>query len=1083
MSPETVPGTEAEPRHQERLTSTKQTEQSATEGERKYITALFSDLSGYTALSEKLDPEDVKDILGDIFKEISQVVARYDGFIEKYVGDAVMALFGVKKSHEDDPIRAILAAREIHERVAMLSKIYESRIGQRLSMHTGINTGMVVTGSVKSEMGTHGVLGDTINLAARLNSVSKEGEVLVGPGTFIQARGYFGFEALPPVQVKGKSEPIRIYRVVSPLDQPKKVHRLFGLRASLIGRKMEVAFLEKALEKLEQKQGSIIAICGSAGTGKSRLVDEFKASLDLDKVQWLSGQAYPYAQNRPYFTLIDLLNNGFRIEEGDPPQKIKRKIEIQTKILSKKTEEIVPYIGKLFNLKYPQTERIGPETWKGRLHESIQEILTALAARAPTIICLEDLHWSDSASLELFRFLLSDFGYPVIFLCVYRPTITLFTTYHIRTLGHKYQEIRLLDLSLSETRDMIASLLKTDSIPPDLIRLIHEEVEGNPFYIEELINSLIESDILVHDKGRWQMIRPITASDIPPTIQGVIAGRLDRLEKEMKRILQEASVIGRAFFYDILTKVTEQRPKMDYYLNVLRHLDLIDIRSYQPDLEYLFKHALTQEVVYNGLLKKERQIIHERIGAVIEELFSDRLPEFYEALAFHFRRGRSMQKAIEYLMNSGEKSLNRYALEESHRYFKAAFELLTKQTHDNRLLLIDLLNKWSFVYYYRGRYRELLRLLKNHQQLAESLADTDRLGMFYAWLGCALWHREQFSQAYQYMTSSLRIGERNNNNIIIGYACSWLTWISTELGLLEKAVEYAIRAQQIYEAGDGNQYIYINSLAGMGYAFWHRGEKRKTFQVGQKLLALGQSHSDRRSKVMGYSCLGWSRLIAGDISEAKSFFEQAIQESAAPWYSVFPKLALAYGTILSGRLNDAKELIDEIIEFSTEHGAEFAGGPADFFRGVILIAGGEFHTGIKILEEKLQAWTDNGSKLRQTACGYILASLYANIALKKRKLGKTKIVKNIGFVLKKVPFATQKAKEYFNIYTEAARQIGANGVLGQAYLNWGLLLKEKGDIDSAHRCLAEAIQILEKCGAEEYLKQAKTAMDALVHKK
>jgi predicted ATPase len=950
-------------------------------------------------------------------------------------------------------------------------------------MHTGINTGLVVTGSVKSETGTHGVLGDTINLAARLNSVSKEGEVLVGPDTFKQARGYFGFEALPPVQVKGKSEPISIYRVLAPLDQPKKVHRLFGLRANLIGRKMEIAFLEKALEKLEQKQGSIIAISGPAGTGKSRLAEEFKASLDLDKVQWLSGQAYPYAQNMPYFPLIDLLNNGFRIEEGDPPKKIKRKIELQTKILSKKTEEIVPYIGKLFNLEYPQTERIGPETWKVRLHEAIQEILFPLTDRAPTIICLEDLHWADPSSLELFRFILSDFRYPVIFLCIYRPTITLFTTYHIRTLGHKYQEIRLQDLSLSETRDMIASLLKTDNIPPDLIRLIHEEVEGNPFYIEELINSLIESDILIHNKGNWQMKRSITASDIPPTIQGVIAGRLDRLEKEMKRILQEASVIGRAFFHDILTKVTEQKQKFDYYLSILRHLDLINIRSYQPDLEYLFKHALTQEVVYNGLLKKERQTIHERIGAVIEELFSDRLPEFYEALAFHYQRGRSVDKAIEYLMNSGEKSLNRYALEESHRYFKDAFEILIKQSDDNRLHLIDLLNKWSFVYYYRGRYRELLRMLKNHQQLAESLADTDRLGMFYAWLGCALWHREQFSEAYQYMTSALKIGEENNNKNIIGYACSWLTWISTELGLLDEAVEFAIRAQQIYEAGDGNQYIYINSLAGMGYAFWHKGEKRKTFQVGQDLLQLGQSQSDPRSKVMGYSCLGWSRLIAGDILEATSYFKQAIQVSAAPWYTVFPKLALAYGTILSGRLDDAKELINEIIDFSTEHGAEFAGEPAQFFRGVILFAGGEIHTGIKIIEEKLQAWTDNGSKLRQASCGYILASLYAHIAMKKKKLRKAKIVKNIGFVLKKVPFATQKAKEYFNIYTEAAREIGANGVLGQAYLDWGLLLKEKGDIDSAHRCLVEAIQILEKCEAEEYLKQAKMAMDALDPKK
>ncbi|MEN8808637.1 MAG: adenylate/guanylate cyclase domain-containing protein, partial [Desulfobacterales bacterium] len=281
--------------------------QLATEGERKHVTVLFSDLSGYTAMSEKLDPEEVKDITGRIFGDASKIIAKYDGFVEKYAGDAVMALFGVPSAHEDDPIRAIKTAREIHDRVGALSPQIEGKIGQPISMHSGINSGLVVTGELDLEKGIHGVAGDTINVAARLSNSALAGDILVGHETYKRSEGYFQFEDLAPVQFKGKSKPVQVYKFQAVKEQPQKVHRLHGLRARLIGRKAEMAQLAEAVENMKQGKGAVISIVGTAGTGKSRLVEEFKASLDLKEIQWREGNAYAYAQNIPYIPIIDLI--------------------------------------------------------------------------------------------------------------------------------------------------------------------------------------------------------------------------------------------------------------------------------------------------------------------------------------------------------------------------------------------------------------------------------------------------------------------------------------------------------------------------------------------------------------------------------------------------------------------------------------------------------------------------------------------------------------------------------------------------------------------------------------------------------
>ena len=1052
------------------------------EGERKHVTVLFSDMSGYTAMSERLDPEDVKEIMSRIFGRISKVIDKYEGFVEKFVGDAVMALFGVPKTHEDDPVRAIRAAREIHDLVEALSPELEEKVGRPLSMHTGINTGLVVTGEVDMEKGTHGVTGDSINLASRLSGLAKEGEILVASDTYRQAVGYFTFETLEPTRVKGKTEPVQFYKVISQKQMPVTTRRLSGVRSDLVGRKVELTELREAVETLETGKGGIFSICGDAGTGKSRLVEEFKSSLELEKIQWLEGHAYAYAQNIPYFPLIDLLNRLFHIEESDSTENVRQKVESGLEDLVEKKESILPYIGSLYSLSYPEIEEVSPEFWKSRLRDAIQMILSALARRAPTIYFLEDLHWADPSFVELLRHNLLELRQPAIVLCVYRPVFNLFTTEQSRSMANVYHEIRLQDLSSSEAQGMLESLLKADGIPSDLRRFVQDKAEGNPFYLEELVNSLIETETLIQDNGSWKVTRTITETDISSTINGVISGRLDRLENETKRVLQEASVIGRAFFYEILKRITALKHDIDGFLRGLEQLDIIRTRSLQPDLEYMFKHNLTQEVVYNSLLKKERQAAHERIALVMEQLFPDRLPEFCETLAFHFKQGRSPLKAVDYLIKSGEKSLKRYAVEESHQYFKEAFDLLSSKsdrTKEADGLLIGLLIKWALVFYYRGDFKGLTDLLYAHEVLAESLEDKAKLGMLYAWLGFSLTVRDRLMDSYDYLLKALDLGEEIHDQQVEGYACTWLAWTCALLGLLDKAVEFGERGHEIARSLPTDHYLYFKSLGGIGCARGWMGDGKRAIKAGEVLLDYGRKHSNIRSMVMGHYITGLGHFATGDRASAIKSFEKAIQVSADPFYSHFPRLSLGMSYLLDGRFQEAEDALDEVLTFSRNFGTEGFGSFAYAGLGMVSIVKGHMNHGLKMLEKIIRSSKENEGKYSYSLYKIFLGTVYLQIVQGEGELSLSTMFKNIGFMVKNVPFAGKKAEDHFNKAIEVAKEIGAKALQGLACLNLGLLHKAKKRTEQARKCMTEAVQLFEQCEAETSLKQAKEALASL----
>jgi class 3 adenylate cyclase/tetratricopeptide (TPR) repeat protein len=1051
------------------------------EGERKHVTVLFSDLSGYTALSENLDPEEVKEIVGRIFGQIKSVIDKYEGFIEKFAGDAVMAIFGVPRAHEDDPVRAIKAAREIHDVVDDMSPGLVAKIGRPLSMHTGINTGLVVTGEINPEKGTHGVSGDTLNVASRLSDLAESGEILVGQATYRGCEGYFTFESLKPAMVKGKQEPVPIYRLLSAKEEPITTRRASGLTSQLIGRNAELAQLQEAFGRLQEGKGSILSVVGDAGTGKSRLVEEFRSSLDLTQIQWLQGHAYGYSQSMPYFPLIDLLNRTLQIEEGDPPDTVRHKIESGIELLAEDRKDIAPYIGRLYALDYPELAQITPENWKSNLQHAVRMVLSNLTRTRPTIVCLEDLQWSDPSTLELMRFLLSDINDPALFLCTYRLPFSISTSHQLSGLGKSYQEIQLKDLSASEAQVMVQSMLKTQNIPAALQKFIQEKLEGNPFYMEEVVNALIESASLVRENGGWKLTRPISELEVSSTIYGVISGRLDRLENETKRVLQEASVIGRTFLYEILKRVSELKDSIDRCLSGLERLDLIRARSLHPDLEYFFKHAMTQEVVYNGLLKKERRDIHERIGLVMEQIFHERLPELYETLAYHFKQGHSVPKAIAYLMKSGEKSLERYSVEEAHQFYQQAFEILAaknEKSKEEEVILIDLLNSWGYVYYYLGDFKEFTALFAANRYLAESLGDDDRLGMFYVWLGIADSMSGRAKDAYEYLIKAQNLGQKCGNQKIEGYACTWLSWVCAELGLYDEGILHGERAHQIAKNFPADQYLFFKSLAGLAFVYTFMGLPQKALECGKILLEHGRKYSNSRSNVMGHYSMSMGYAMAGNFEACIKSSRQAVAVSKDPFYSKFPAIAMNLAYAMDGQFDKAMESQQELVEFCEKYEVGELLVYENIIRGAAMVASGRMDQGLKIIEESRQISAKNQRKTPLAVSEYVLGMIYSQIATGP-KPNLSIMAKNIGFLIKNVPSASKKAEEHYQKAIELSEEIGANGYRGISHLGLGQFYQAKKKTDQAGQYIGKAIEILEECQAEQYLKKAKQALASL----
>jgi len=479
--------------------------------ERKHITVLFSDLSGYTAMSEKLDPEEVKEITTRIFGEAAKIVDRYEGFVEKYIGDAVVALFGVPKAHEDDHLRAIRAAREIHEIVTTVGLQHERKIGRRLTFHSGIATGLVVTGEINLEKGTHGVAGDTINLASRLSGIAKPGEIIVGENTYLQSTGAFSFDKLEPVSLKGKAEPVIPYKLVEEKAEATRGLATQGISSPLVGRNAEIAAIKASVNRLLDGQGGILSVIGEAGLGKSRLMAEIHRHYAHENLFWLEGRTLSYGQKISYWPFKEILRQYAGITEDDSDTEAWEKFEAKiTGVFGETANEILPYLASLLGLEVKgelgkNLEHLDGDSMGKQVYLSSRRFFERLAGNRPLVLVFEDLHWADESTILLIEHLFALIDRVPLLICgVSRPEVNVpavrLRESALKDHERRYTEIRLNPLSPTECTDLMNNLLSIEDLPSRVRQVILQKADGNPFFLEEPAYMEEVSD-LAHRRG------------------------------------------------------------------------------------------------------------------------------------------------------------------------------------------------------------------------------------------------------------------------------------------------------------------------------------------------------------------------------------------------------------------------------------------------------------------------------------------------------------------------------------------------------------------------------------------------------
>jgi class 3 adenylate cyclase/tetratricopeptide (TPR) repeat protein len=1036
----------------------------AADPERKQVTALFSDLSGYTALSERLDPEETREIMSAIFADAAEVVGAYGGRIEKFIGDAIMVIFGVPESHEDDPGRAVRAALELHKSVAARAPELRRKVGVDVALHSGINTGVVVTGELHVDGGTAGPLGDTINTAARLMEMAGPGEILVGPETRRAIEAAFELDEIGDEYLKGKAEAIQVARVIGhaskPADRPRR-------RARFIGRQEEIGVLLGGVERLLDGEGGAVAICGGAGTGKTRLVEELRARVGLD-VRWLEGRAYPYAENIPYFLLSNLLNWSWRIRESDSPATVQRKVREGIAALDAQPEALMPVIAKLYGFEIEGAAFIDREAYRERLFHALSRLLAALAEARPTVVCLQDLQWADASSLYLVRRLLAAPPAPVLFVCNYRPGPEL---------GDVAREIILGEFSPRQTRQLVESLLDDEAPPDDLIRFVEGQAGGNPFFVEELVNALVESRTLERRADAWSLRSLPAETTIPSTIRGVIAARIDRLDETSRLVLRRAAVLGREFLPSVLDRLVEREVDVEACLERLVSADLVRPKSGQPEPAYTFKHTLTQEVAYMGLLRAERVALHARAAVAMEAILGDRVPEFVETLAFHFARGGVDAKAVHYLIEAGRKATARYALDEADSHLQQAYEMLVDRprTADEDRVLIELLLEWILVVFYQNKLAEMLARLQSYESVAAAVDDEELRGMYAGWLGLALFLNDDLEGSLEKLELAHRIGLSSGSDRVVAYANSWKTYTLWFLGREAEALEAADLAKPLAARFPDDHYLYFSGPAAAAGACAAIGDLRSTRSMGESLVEYAGSSGNTRAAVAGYSSISLGLALQYDFDGAVDVARVAKSRAIDPFYRAWATFYEALGLAWAGRVEESRTAVEEL----QAYGGRFWTTLARPLEGLTLLGEGRLSAGMKLLRQHLDYVTRIRSKWLENFARIMLGRLFTDIVCRESHPTTMTLLRNPGFVFRAVIGARSRARQCLESVIRETDENEVTASLGVAHLNLARLDQHGGDIPGARAHLEQAIAVFEDHGAVRAIEDSEALAGAL----
>ena len=814
------------------------TSRTALEGERKQVTVLFVDISGFTSLSERLDVEEVHQLMSRAFDLMLAEVHRYEGTVNQFLGDGIMALFGAPIAHEDHARRAVHAALGI-DRVL---REYQQELAPRgigFRARQGLNTGLVVVGSIGSDLRMdYTAVGDTTNVAARLQQVGEPGKVTVSESTHRLVRGYFDTRPLGALHLKGKTEPVAAWEVVAAHETRTRleVEADRGL-TPFLGRERELGQLLDAFERARSGQGQVTLVVGDAGIGKSRLLHELRRRVG-EEADWREGHCLSFGRAMAFHPLVDLVRRQFAVADTDGAAAIAAKIEQGLLSIGADVASSAPYLRALLSVDPGDVDvkAMSPAQRRGETFEALRRMLVRAAEQRPQVLVIEDLHWIDSASEQFLAMLVDTVpALRALLVFTYRPGYS-------HSFSERSYVTRVVPAALSteDSTRMVAAVLATAAVPEDLHRLITSKAEGNPFYLEELVKSLEEGGALRRQGSRYELTRAVGEIAIPGTIQDVIAARIDRLAEAPKRTLQLAAVIGREFTRRLVDRLAEVRERTEGFLRELTALELILERRLYPELEYMFKHALTQDVAYASLLVQRRRELHGLVGLAIEELYADRLPEHYEMLAHHFSRAEDWGRALAYLLKAAEKATQAFGFRQALELYGNALDAVARLGDRVPVAtLIAIHRARAELFFGVGDFRQCREAAAELLSLSRRIEDRPLEAAALVQLATASFWLEDFPTALQRAQEAIEIAEAVDARAALTgavYVRSYVHAVSGKLDMAESGFTRSIEIAR--ELGDRSQEALALHMVANQRAW--QGQYRESLELSRAGSRLGR---------------------------------------------------------------------------------------------------------------------------------------------------------------------------------------------------------------------------------------------------
>jgi class 3 adenylate cyclase/tetratricopeptide (TPR) repeat protein len=868
------------------------TSRSALEGERKLVTVLFADLRGSMELLAERDPEDARQLLDPVLERMMEAVHRYEGTVNQVMGDGIMALFGAPIAHEDHAVRACYSALRMQETVKHYAAEVQRTQGVPIHIRVGLNAGEVVVRAIGSDLHMdYTAVGQTTHLAARMEQMAMPGSILITAAVLALAEGFIAVKPLGPVPVKGLAAPVEVYEVVDvgPVRTRLQAAVARGL-TRFVGRASELDTLTQALARAGAGHGQVAALVGEAGVGKSRLVYEFLHAQHTQGWLMLASSSVSYGKATPYLPVLDLLKGYCGIDSRDDLRRRREKVVGKVLGLDEALRPTLPALLALLEVPVdePQWQALEPPQRRQRTLDALKRLLLRESQVQPLLLVFEDLHWIDTETQDLLDSLVESLPTAQLLLLVnYRPE-------YQHGWGSKtyYTQLRLDPLPPVSVQALLQALLGDAASLAPLTPLLIARTEGNPFFLEESVRTLVETGILVGEPGAYRLAQSLDALHVPATVQAVLAARIDRLPPEEKRLLQTAAVIGTEVPLPVLQAIAEV-PEAELH-RALAHLQAAEFlyeTQLFPDQAYTFKHALTHEVAYGSLLQERRRLLHARIVEALEELAPDRLTEQVERLAHHALRGEVWDKALAYFRQAGEKAMGRSAHSEAAGYFEQALSALAHlpQERDTREQAVDLRVALCWALRLLGDLERVLVYLREAEALAMALDDPRRL-----------------TQVSIALSGHFR-----------------------SMGADDQAITAAQHALALATAGgDVAQQAEANHMLGLVY--YRQGDYRRAIDCGRQTVAAlgGERRRERFGQfvplaVQSRALLAWCHAQLGTFAEGRACGDEGLriaEEVDHPWSLMWAFWGIALLALRQGDLSRALPLLERAMGLCQEAG-------------------------------------------------------------------------------------------------------------------------------------------------------------------